>query len=239
MGIRLQRVVLGPALVLGDVSPMMVSGVGSGTIVSLFSSAGFLVVEGGTGTLHRVPLPSGAATSFGTGFTTRDACVFNGELIVLERASTSRLHRFQGDGKTELGIVSLGAIYATACASDGNLLYVAVHDTVPNPSMFMVFDKTFAAVVGSPLPMPPSLLTAGYDRCLDFAWAKSPGAFYGLFIDSFDPMRAPGGPLNDTSMNAKEIYPFAFDGGVGVSIDAGGLYGDAGLGLHGLGEFLP
>ncbi len=173
-----------------------------------------LAPGGGTGTF----------TDYAPTYRGRDVCVFNGELLVVERGPPGVLHRFKPDGTTELGVVSLGAVLATSCASDGKLLYVAVHDTIGSPSQFLVFDQTLAPVAGSPVAIPGDLLTNGLDRCLDIAFSQT-GVFYGLFVAS-------GGVLNDAALpGASQIYPFAFDGGVGAPIDAGLV--------RAIGEFIP
>lgn len=193
-----------------------------------FAPAVFLARESSPGTIRRLVLVPdggvGAVSDFhpNPGYSARDACVFNGELIVVERAASSLLHRFQSDGKSEIGTVPLGAnLLATACASDGKLLYVAAHDTTGDPSQFLVFDSTFSQV--ATLALPAALLGQSLDRCLDFAWAGKFG-FYGLFASS-------GGSLSDATLSAGQLTPFAFDGGVGAPIDAGTI--------HGVGEFLP
>jgi hypothetical protein len=221
----LQRLVLEPTphLVNLDGNP-----VPSGAMPELnaaFAPPVFLSVDGNQKllrTLHLDPSGTGTFSDFSTTFSTRDACVYNGELIVVD--ATGFLHRFT-DGSTENadGGVGLGNVIATACASDGNLLYVAVHDLVGNPTQFLVFDKTFTQQ-GPAIDLPTAISGAGLDRCVDFAWTRHGGGFYGLFVTA-------GATLNDSKLDGSQLYPFAFDGGAGAPIDAGTF--------HGLGEFLP
>jgi hypothetical protein len=175
-------------------------------------------------TLTLVPAGGmGTYSDYAPAYRGRDACVFNGELIVVERNLPSMLHRFQADGMTENPpAVSLGMVLATGCTSDGTLLYVAVHDSLGSPSQFVVLDKTFTAQPGSPLPMPDVLVTDGLDRCIDLAYSKK-GVFYGLFVSS--------GGAPDNTLSAGQLYPFALDGGVSPPIDAGVL--------HSIGAFFP
>jgi hypothetical protein len=109
--------------------------------------------------------------------------------------------------------------HLSACASDGKYLYVVEHYGAM-PSQFETLDTSFTPV-GTPRTIDP-LLSAGLDRCLDFAWAH--GGFYGLWANSL-------GVISD-DLPADELRPFALDGGAGSAIDAGKL-------LHGMGEFLP
>ncbi len=191
-----------------------------------FAPAAFLAFEGGTKELERQP-PGGTATTYATSYGLRDACVFNGELIVLEprnlAAGSGLLHRFAADGMTELGTVPVADI-ATACSSDGNLLYVASH---PNPgdSVIHVFAKGASGPVDTTMTigLPLALLDAGYTRLVDLVYVKKSHSFIGLFA-------MPGGSA-DSSLNGDVMAPFDFDGGVGGFID-GGVW-------HGAGEFIP
>jgi hypothetical protein len=185
-----------------------------------FADAVFAALETGTD-VRRIALDDGGTSDHLTAYPTRDACVFGAELVVVERSASSQLHRFKADGVTELGTVPLGAVIANACTSDGTQLYVAVHDNLGN-STFVVFDKTYTQV-GPALTLPAALQTAGYVHCLDVAWSRKQGVFYGLFTATVSP--------NDSILSATQLYPFAFDGGVGAPIDAGTL--------HGVGAFVP
>lgn len=226
-----RRLTLDSLLTTSDLEATVHNGVGSVSYAPSFAPALFVALET-TRQLVRIGIPTGGVGVFDppgppawpstTGI--RDVCVFNGELILVERGTSapSRLHRMMPDGRTEIGVVSLGSTTATACASDGNVLYVAIHD-LANPSQFTVLDKAFVAQ-GSPLPMPPALAADGYDRCLDLAYVHATRTFYGLFIQSM-------GALNDSVLSADQIHPFGFDGGISAPLDAGKL--------HGLGEFTP
>ncbi|HZS35447.1 MAG TPA: hypothetical protein VFF06_01395 [Polyangia bacterium] len=222
----LGRVILEPQprIVVLDGNPVQAGAFGE--YRRAFSSAAFLAVENGT-EVRRIELTdggggAGAFTDYhpASGYATRDVCVFNGELIVVERNSSSTLHRLMPDGATEIGTVPLGAVLATACASDGNNLYVAVHDAL-GQSSFFVFDKTYTQT--ATLGMPAALAAAGYLHCLDIAWTKKQGVFYGLFTTDLNP--------KDSVLSADQIFPFAFDGGSGAPLDAGII--------HGIGEFVP
>jgi hypothetical protein len=188
-----------------------------------FAPAAFLAYEGGTKILERRPL-GGTATTYATSYGQRDACVFNGELIVVDpRAAGSLLHRFQADGMTELGTVPVANI-ATACSSDGNLLYVAAHPNLGD-SVIHVFGKGASGPVDTTMTigLPDALLNAGYTRLVDLVYVKKSHSFIGLF--------AMPGTSADSSLNGDVMAPFDFDGGVGGFID-GGVW-------HGAGEFLP
>jgi hypothetical protein len=191
----------------------------------------FLALDGGSHQLQRLTLPptgmgAGMLTTQVLGFSTRDACVFDGELIVVDAAGY--LHRLSADGVTVLGTVpvpspSPGSMLLSACASDGNNLYVAEHDLAGHQTQFEVLaKKTFLAQAVPAIKSPKQLNDLGFDRCLDFAWTSR--GFYGLFVQS-------GGVLNDSALVATQVTPFALDGGVGPAVDAGTL--------HGIGEFLP
>ncbi len=190
-----------------------------------FAPAAFLAFEGGTKEIDRVPLGGGTITSHTTAYSTRDVCVFNGELIVVDpRSSGSFLHRFMADGTTELGMVPVANV-ATACSSDGTMLYVATHPVVSGPSTLAVFGKGASGPVdtGTTIAMPDALLNDGYDRIVDLVYVKKGGVFIGLFAMS--------NGLPDGSLNGDVMAPFGFDGGVGDFID-GGVW-------HGVGEFMP
>jgi hypothetical protein len=191
-----------------------------------FAPAAFIAHEGAARTLERRPL-GGTATMYGTSYGLRDACVFNGELIVLEpkklATGSGVLHRFAADGMTELGTVPVADI-ATACSSDGTMLYVASH---PNPgdSVIHVFAKGASGPTdtGMTIALPSALLTIGYTRLVDLVYVKKSHSFIGLF--------AKPGSAVDSALNGDVMAPFAFDGGVGPFID-GGVW-------HGAGEFMP
>lgn len=220
----LSRLVLEPTphLVVLDGNP-----IGSGAMAAYngaFAPAAFVAFDSGTKQLWRVPFGGGTTTMTSTLYSTRDACVFNGELIVVDpRSGGSFLHRFLPDGKTELGVVPVANI-ATACSSDGTRLYVARHATVGN-SELAVFAKSGSGPVdtGVVVAVPDALATAGYGRIVDLAYVKRSGLFIGLF--STDLASA------DSSLDGQLMAPFALDGGVGAFID-GGVW-------HGVGEFLP
>jgi hypothetical protein len=177
-------------------------------------------VDGGTGTVSDYNAPN---TTFPG--SARDACVFHGELVILERGTLSVLHRFKPDGMTELGTVALGSVNASACASDGNLLYVSARNPsmAGTPSAFLVFDQSYNSLGQIELPKP--LYDAGLWVVLDFAWTKNFG-FFGLFVGG-----TAIGSYKESQLYGEQLFPFALDGAVGDPIDAGTL--------HGIGEFLP
>lgn len=224
----LQRLVLRPpyraSFLDGNSVPTGAHGVYSRAFAA---GVAFLAIDGVTMELARITLPpsgvmqKGAIEYIPTVYSTRDVCVFNGELIVVERAGL--LHRLKADAKTENGTVQLpswtSGMLLTSCATDGKYLYVSEHAGL-SPSQFETLDTSFTPVA-SPSPMPGALLDAGVDRCLDFAWAR--GGFYGLFVNS-------NGQVKD-DLPADELVSFAMDGAVGPPIDAGVL--------HGLGEYAP
>ena len=202
---------------------------------SLVPGVAFIVSESAAsaGLLRRLVLTTdgskGTYSDFAPGYVTRDVCIFNGEVIVVQRAQNSILHRFMSDGKTEVGMVALpaladGNVMATGCTGGDGRLVVAVHDLAGSPTQFLVYDSLSASP--SMRNVPTDLLNAGIDRCLDLAW--TPSGFYGLFVALTD---IPTNPNNDPGASSGLVYPFALDGGVGPPIDAGVL--------HGLGTFLP
>ncbi len=195
-----------------------------------FSSMIYLVLYGGGGELDTIV--QGAAPLLNVpAFRTRDLCTFNNELIVLEpRATltTSTLHRLKPDGVTEiLPSVSMTGV-ASACASDGDQLYVAFYQ-IPTPSRIEVFTKSDNGPVDTgidaAIPMPPSIVTSCCDRLVDFAYVKKGGMLIGLFANGS------AGTVGDQFLGGSLMAPFAFDGGVGPAIDAGVW--------NGVGEFLP
>ncbi len=213
----------------------VLSGTGSATLVKSFAPALFFAGEGAK-KIFRIQVPDGGAgamtsylaISWAPG-APRDVCVFNGELIVVDRiasAPSSKLHRFTPDGMTDKGQVTLPVGVATACATDGVQLYVTLYDPVGGASKFYVFDQTLTQVGGA-IDMPPQLIADGYDRVIDFAWSQKDGSFWGLFVKSM-------GATNDTLLSATQIHPFGFDGGVGTPITA-----PFDGGLHGIGSFIP
>jgi hypothetical protein len=190
-----------------------------------FAPAAFVAYEGGTKLIERRPIGGGAITVRDTSpYSVRDVCIFNGELIVIDpRASGSFLHRYSADGTTELGMVSVANI-ATACSSDGTMLYVARHPTVGD-SEIAVFGKSASGPVdtGMVIALPDAMSNAGYDRIVDLVYVKKTGLFIGLFAMS--------NAMADNALDGTVMAPFGLDGGVGDWID-GGVW-------HGVGEFIP
>ena len=218
-----------PHVVVLDGNPIATNGA-MATYNATFAPAAFLSFDSGTKLLERVPIGGGAITSKATAYSTRDVCVFNGELIVVDpRSAGSLLHRFEADGATEIATdmgpatVPVSGV-ATACSSDGTMLYVARHPTIGN-SEIAVFAKGANGPVdtGAVIAMPDSLVAAGYDRIVDLVYVKKSGNFIGLFAMS--------GGMADSALDGQVMAPFSFDGGVGDWID-GGVW-------HGVGEFMP
>jgi hypothetical protein len=181
-----------------------------------FANSIFFGIEGGSRILRTVALGAGGTVGriqdVELAYRVRDVCIFHGELIIL---GTHSLHRFNADGRTEMGTVDLASdLLLTSCTSDGAHLYLAAHDLTGRPSTFEVLDEALTLVGAHDLPA--ALIAAGYDRCLDFTWLPGLG-FLGLFAMS-------NGELNDGKLNAKELIFFDFDGGVGNFIDAGPLH---------------
>jgi hypothetical protein len=221
----LSRLILEPTphLVVLDGNPVPNGGMASFNLA--FAPAAFIAYDASTKKLER-RVPGGASTTFLPGYTTRDVCVFNGELIVVDTRLTSVLHRFMADGKTEiLPTVTLSG-QAGACASDGKSLFVARHTAV-GPSEIVIFDKGGVngpvASALPPIPIPDALLSNGYDRIVDLAYIKKTGIFIGLFAVS--------GGSPDSALSGDVMAPWSPDGGSGPRID-GGIW-------HGVGEFLP
>jgi hypothetical protein len=185
----------------------------------------FVALDQATEELDTVKLGSSDAPFRNyTAYPARDVCVFNNELVVVDNLH-NRLHRLNADTTApELGFAQLPAgQFLNACATDGNLLYIAYHDsTALGASQFQIFDKSYTPV-GSPILMPQALLDKHYDRCLDFAWTHF--GFYGLFASTNNMTRG------DVLLSATQVTPFALDGAVGAPFDAGII--------HGLGEFNP
>jgi hypothetical protein len=221
---ELWRLLLSPTphTVVLDGNPVM--GGGMATLDGSFARAAFVAFDSSK-LLRRVPIGGGAATSKTTSWTTRDVCVFNGELIVVQPGAPSKLHRFMSDGQTEiLPTVDVTNI-ASACASDGNALYVARH-AAAGPSEIVVFGKGGAngpVATGMVLPVPDAMAAAGYARLVDLAYVKQSGLFIGLFSTNLSSA--------DNMLDGQVMAPFALDGGVGGYID-GGIW-------HGVGEFVP
>jgi hypothetical protein len=229
----LSRLVLEPVpkLVVLDGNP--VPGEAFAVHNHAFSPAAYVsLASSGTMEVSVRPLDGGVADNM-IGYTPRDLCVFNGELLVVENHTFpgtpyAKLHRYPPGGPNATGSNEIMPpitdvklpIFIDACASDGTLLYVSRHDNSTAAGQFVVIDKTRAVVGTIALP---SGLPAGYNRCLDFAWTKKSGVFVGLF--------AHGNNIEDPMLNGTLMAPFAFDGGLGPAIDAG-IW-------HGVGEFLP
>jgi hypothetical protein len=234
--VRVRRLILDGTPRLLDLDGNVFPGNGSATFVRAFSPAIYLASD--SGRIQRIQVPDGGSGAFTTYYTLangwppgapRDACIFNGELLILERnpsVMASKLHRFNADIMMDKGTVTLPAGFPTACSTDGDRLYVAIYDPLGGPSRFHVFDKTLT-LTGSPIDIPPSLAAAGYDRVIGFAWSKKDQSFFGLFVKAM-------GSTDDTKLNATQIHPFGFDGGVGTPIDS-----PMDAGLHGIGTFLP
>lgn len=187
----------------------------------------WMVRDSATNKLFRIALADGGTPGTVTEFDTapnqsRDVCIFNGELIVVD-APRGVLVRFRSDGsRIADGGVALDP-FLSACSSDGTYLYVAQHlgrGDAGMPSQFLVLDTQFQQV--GVVQLPPDI-AVDFDRCIDFAWSEREKRFYGLFVRS-------DGRDNDSLLNAHQIVPFALDGGIGPPIDAGEV--------HGIGEFI-
>lgn len=213
-----------PHVVALDGNPVATNG-GMATYDATFAPAAYIAYDSATKVLERRPIGvAGAPTTLNTSYSTRDVCVFDGELIVVDpRASGSFLHRFKADGMTELGMVAVAGT-ASACSSDGTTLYVATHPTAGD-SVIHTFAKGASGPteVGTPITLPDALLNAGYTRLVDLVYVKKSKSFVGLF--------AMPGAMPDQALNGDVMAPFGFDGGVGAFID-GGVW-------HGVGEFMP
>jgi hypothetical protein len=245
MSSTLSRLILDPMPHLATVDGNMVGNGGMAFLDHGFlPNTAFLVFTSGVSIRKLTLSPSGTGTASNytppaaMQFPTRDVCTFNNELIVLERGNPSVLHRFMSDGQTPLGTVSINlptdlgitTPLATSCASDGKLLYVSVHDTLPGTtSTFLAYDSNYQ-LVGNPSPMPAGIASYGgagsFDRCLDFAWSAKSG-FWGVFVLSTDFSQ----PANDNTMSGGQLFPFGMDGGSGAPVDAGVFYG--------VGQFMP
>ncbi len=213
-----------PHTVVLDGNPITTNGA-MATYNAAFAPAAFLAFDSGTKLLERLPIGGGTATTKSTAYSTRDVCVFNGELLVVDpRSAGSYLHRFKPDGATELGMVSVPNV-ATACSSDGNLLYVVDHP-VTGPSQVDVFTKGANGPVATTttLAIPDELFSLGYDRIVDLAYIKKSGLFVALFDMSST-------SVADSGLDGKLMATMARDGGFGAFID-GGVW-------HGVGEFMP
>lgn len=226
MAPALWRLVLEPRphVVVLDGNPVQAGGMA--TYDRVFSSSAYLAFDGSTKLLRRLLLDGGVVDNPNPGFTTRDVCTFNGELIVVEPGmAASKLHRFMADAKTEITPAVDVAGTASACTSDGDHLYVS-HYVLPDPtSEIVVFDKGGAGgpTQSGTIALPDALLNGGYIRLIDFAYVKKGGVFVGLFSSD--------GASADSALNGEVMAPFALDGGAGGFID-GGVW-------HGVGEFLP
>jgi hypothetical protein len=171
--------------------------------------------------LVRVDLATQMQTPVERGYYARDVCFFGGNLIVVEVSPTmpsGTLHQLKPDG-TELAKFPVAAGAPAACASDGQLLWVPVHNGAAR-SKLQAFDATLTPGVSRPIP---AALTE--DRCLDLAFTRF--GLYGLFTVS-------GGGV-DAALSASAVWPFALDGGVGAPVPAP----DGGMKIHSLGEFAP
>jgi hypothetical protein len=214
-----------PALAILDGNPVQAGGMAAYN--RAFSDSAYIAFEGGTKVLRRVLLDGGIVDNL-PGFNMRDVCVFNGELIVVEPflvvEAGGRLRRFMADAQTEITPPVKVTGHLSACASDGERLYVARYQGLVSPSEIVVFTKSANGPQPTSLVYPiPSL--ACCDRLIDFAYVKKGGVFIGLFANGG------GGGTPDSSLDSELMAPFDFDGGMGALIDAGRW--------HGLGEFLP
>jgi len=196
---------------------------GMATFNRAFAPATYLAFDS-SGMIEVRALDGGVYDNANPGFATRDVCIFNGELIVVELAGN--LHRFKSDAKTEiLPEVTVKGYILSACASDGDALYVARRPVVATTSEIAVYGKGPNGPVdtGIVIPLPDALVSAGYDHIVDFAYIKKSGVFIGLFATYS------GTP--DNMLDGEVMAPFGRDGSVGPFID-GGIW-------HGVGEFLP
>jgi hypothetical protein len=220
----LSRLILEPSphLALLDGNPVPRGGMA--TFVKMFSPAAYLAFDAATFRIERV-VPGSTPSLLSTTFMTRDACVFNGELIIVEpiSATTTYLHRFMSDGMTENKPSVMMSGIGSACASDGKNLFVARH-AAGAASEIVAFDAGGSGPVQKKVIAIPTALSAlGYQRIVDFAWVKKSGVFIGVFSKD---VSSP-----DSNLDGQVMAPFGLDGGSGPWLDAGTW--------HGVGEFLP
>ena len=209
-----------PHVVVLDGNP--VGGGGMATYHRAFAPAAFIAYDGASKHIDRVPIGGGGATTSAlTGYTTRDACVFDGELIIVDSrpAPPGYLHRFMSDGATPIGSPISVVGIPSGCTSDGTMLYVSEHPTT-GASDIRVFAKSANGPVdtGTTIALPDALVGSGYDRLVDLAYIGKSGLFVGLFT-------------TEAGSEGDVMAPFALDGGAGPWID-GGVW-------HGVGEFMP
>lgn len=234
---QLWRLVLEPKPHTEMVNPNVVPPYAMANYNAAFSLSFYEVLYNGGGELDiPSPLMGVASLLIVPPFATRDVCTFNGELIVLEPRSgppamppQSTLHRMQADGMTEVTPAVVMAGIASACASDGEKLYVSFYE-VPTPSQIEVFTKSDTGPKDSGLAIniPSTIVTSCCDRLFDFAYVKKGGgAFIGLFAKGEDA----SGLLSDGDLTSGQLMQFDFDGGVGPVYDAGVW--------NGVGEYLP
>ncbi|MCA1663232.1 MAG: hypothetical protein LC659_02985, partial [Myxococcales bacterium] len=223
----LWRLILEPSphVAVLDGNPITSNGA-MATFNALFAPAAFLAFDAGTKLLESIPIGTGTGASKATAYSTRDVCVFNGELIVVDpRSGGSFLHRFMPDLATEITPAVSVPNVATACSSDGRSLYVVTHP-LTGPSAIDVYAKSAngPVITSTVLTIPDELLNLGYDRIVDLAYVKKSGLFVALFDSSAT-------SIADSGLDGKVMASMAGDGGLGAIID-GGVW-------HGVGEFMP
>lgn len=187
-----------------------------------FNPMVYLIDDISPGGLLRSITPGIGFTDMTPKYRTRDVCVFNDQLIVVESDLISKLHRYRSDGMSEiLPPIDVGPTFVSGCTSAGDQLIVAVDSySIAGPGEFIIYDRNLVKV-GNPVQMPNAILDLGFDRCIDLAWTSK--GLYGLFVQ---------GTKLDQQLNASQVFPFALDGGAGDPLDLG-------FSVHGIGEFAP
>src|SRR5439155_7197384 len=108
-----------PHVAVLDGNPVGIGGMS--TLQGAFSPAAFVAYDASTKKLEKRP-PGGTASTFtvpGAWATTRDVCVFNGELIVVDARppATTYLHRFINNNKTKILPTITLTNLSSACSS--------------------------------------------------------------------------------------------------------------------------
>ncbi len=140
---ELDRLILGPTLTTRFVDGNPVNdGAHAMYRFGFTPGVAWLVYDAASDSLVEVALPPlgqrsmGAEMTLSPGYSTRDVCTFAGQLIVVD--ATGTLHQLDVTGTQTGSIKTAVNLILTSCASDGQRLYVAAHDSsVPTaPSVF-------------------------------------------------------------------------------------------------------
>ena len=204
-----------------DGNPVSTNG-GMATYDATFAPAAFLAFDGGTKRARaRARSAGGARRRLRDDATrTRDVCVFNGELIVVEPpAAAASCTASRPTARPSSARSARCADMATACSSRRQRCSTSpTHPTAGRQRHRMCSARARAgpSTPARPSRCPTRCSTPATTACVDLVYVKKSGVVH-------RPVRDARAASTDSQLDGDVMAPFGFDGGVGGFIDGGVL----------------